>query len=256
MSDNNINKTNKHSNISSEKYIPTEYKKKAFHCPHCEVYAKQIWYQISRYDLETFKKEAQYFLRHNGVNYIENFLIEMCRDFHVKNSLVSFCSHCENHSIWINQKMVYPHLSTAPLPNIEMPEFIKELYNEARAISNQSPRGACALLRLAIQFLIKELGEGKNNLNQAIGNLVEKGLPEKIKKALDTVRVIGNNAVHPGVINIKDNPEIANSLFELVNFISEKMITEDKKVNSIYNALPKEQLEAINERDKKVNVNE
>ncbi|MDE0092558.1 MAG: DUF4145 domain-containing protein, partial [Oligoflexia bacterium] len=213
------------------------------------VYAKQNWYAISRYDLENFQKETEYFLRHNGVDYIDGFLSKMYTEFYVGNGHLSFCSHCKKCSIWVNRQMVYPHLSTAPLPIVEMPESVRELYNEARFIASQSPRGACALLRLAIQLLIKELGENDSNLNKAIGNLVKKGLPETIQKALDSVRVVGNNAVHPGEIDIKDDPQIANSLFMLLNFISEKMITENNKVDAIYNSLPKKKLQAINERD-------
>ena len=253
MTSNNINKK---SNGVRENHTPPEYNKPAFHCPHCEVYAKQNWYNISRYDLEIFTQEAEYFLRHNGVNHFESFLIKIYQKFYVKNSKLSFCSCCKNYSIWVNKKIVYPHLSTAPLPIAEMPESVKELYNEARSISNQSPRGACALLRLAIQLLVKELEKDESNLNKAIGKLVKRGLPEKIQKALDSVRVIGNNAVHPGEIDIKDNPEIANSLFMLVNFISEKMITENKQVEAIYNILPEENKRAINKRDNRINTNE
>ena len=172
--------------------------------------------------------------------------------FYINNSEFAFCDHCKRYSIWVNKKMVYPYLSTVPLSVDEMPESVKELYNEARIISNQSPRGACALLRLAIQFLVKELGEDENNLSTAIGNLVQKGLPEKIQKSLDAVRVIGNNAVHPGLIDIRDNPKIVSSLFKLVNFISEKMITENKEVDAIYSSLPKSKIEAINNRDNRV----
>ena len=39
----------------------------------------------------------------------------------------------------------------------------------------------------------------------------------------------------------------------LVNFISEKMITEDKKVDAIYSSLPKNTRDAINERDNRMN---
>ena len=42
------------------------------------------------------------------------------------------------------------------------------------------------------------------------------------RKAFDLVRIIGNNAVHPGVINIQDNPAIAYKMFELLNMIVEK----------------------------------
>ena len=147
------------------------------------------------------------------------------------------------------KKIVYPDLPIAPLPISEMPEAVKDLYNEANSIINRSPRGACALLRLAIQTLIKELGENEKNLNQAIGKLVKRSLPHKIQKALDTVRVIGNEAIHPGVIDIKDNPKIAHSLFNLLNIICEKMIKELQTIDNLFDGLPIEQKKAISERD-------
>ena len=98
-------------------------------------------------------------------------------------------------------------------------------------------------------MLVKKLGEDENNLNKAIGNLVKKGLPEKIQKALDSVRVIGNNAVHPGKINIEDKPEIANVLFGLVNFITEKMIRDDQTVDKIFSSLPENAIKKTKQRD-------
>ena len=250
---------------ANQKYTAPEYRKTAFHCPHCEVYSNQRGCHISEYDPDFLAAGMFNYIKIN-YNYrqldkaviieILSQLKEMFYKFYINNAEFSFCDHCKKYSIWVNQKIVYPHLSTAPLPVAEMPESVKELYDEARVILNQSPRGACALLRLAIQFLVKELGEKEKNLNTAIGNLVKKGLPQKIQESLDSVRVIGNNAVHPGEINIKDNPKMADSLFMLVNFISEKMITEDKKVDAIYSSLPENKIEAINKRDNRMDVNE
>jgi hypothetical protein len=67
--------------------------------------------------------------------------------------------------------------------------------------------------------------------------------------ALDSVRVIGNEAVHPGQIDLRDTPEIAMSLFGLVNFIVEKMITEPKEIDAFYGALPATKLDQIAKRD-------
>src|SRR5690348_4056488 len=92
-------------------------------------------------------------------------------------------------------------------------------------IYSRSPRGAAALLRLAIQKLCIELGEPGKNLNTDIGSLFRKGLPVTVQQALDAVRVIGNEAVHPGQIDFADTPEITGTLFNLVNFIAEKMIS-------------------------------
>jgi hypothetical protein len=132
-----------------------------------------------------------------------------------------------------------------------MPEKVKEDYEEARSIFNQSPRGAAALLRLSIQELVKVLGEKGKDLNSDIGNLVKKGLPERIKQALDIVRVVGNNAVHPGEININDNPDVALKLFKLVNLIIEYMITQPKEVSGLFEVLPPGAKEAIDKRDQK-----
>ena len=257
-------KTNKQNRIIDSKKIYTapEYRKTAFHCPHCNICAHHKWSSPMRYNVSIVLKELRIYLLETYYNQllddglVKSILNDLTRVYedisYIRDSKLSFCDNCKKYSIWVDQKMVYPHLSTAPLPVTEMSDPVEELYNEARLIFNQSPRGACALLRLAIQFLVKELGEDENNLNKAIGNLVKEGLPKKIQKALDAVRVVGNNAVHPGEIDIKDNPEIARSLFMLVNFICEKMITENKNVDAIYSSLPSEQIKAINKRDNKI----
>ena len=99
-----------------------------------------------------------------------------------------------------------------------MPDDIKLDYNEARTILGRSPRGAAALLRLAIQKLCKHLGQSGANINGDIKALVAAGLPPKVQEALDTVRVIGNESVHPGQIDIRDDVETAIKLFPIGEF--------------------------------------
>nr|WP_246787276.1 DUF4145 domain-containing protein [Rhizobium leguminosarum] len=123
-------------------------------------------------------------------------------------------------------------------------------YDEARSIVQKSPRGAAALLRLAIQKLCKHLGESGKNINDDIASLVAKGLDYRIQKALDVLRVIGNEAVHPGTIDLNDDPNTAESLFKLFNLIVEKMISEPKLVEEVYASLPPEKLKQIEQRDK------
>ena len=120
---------------------------------------------------------------------------------------------------------------------------------EAKAIVNKSPRGAAALLRLCIQKLCEQLGEKGKNINDDIANLVKIGLPVKIQQALDVVRVIGNNAVHPGQIDLRDDQDTAMKLFELINVIAEVMITQPKEVERLYQSLPQTAREAIQKRD-------
>ncbi len=107
------------------------------------------------------------------------------------------------------------------------------------------------MLRLAIQKLCIHLGQPGKNINNDIKALVQGGLDPRVQKALDVVRVIGNNAVHPGEIDV-DDLETAETLFRLVNLIAEKMITEPKHLDDVYNDLPAAVREAIEKRDGKL----
>jgi len=63
------------------------------------------------------------------------------------------------------------------------------------------------------------------------------------------VRVIGNDAVHPGQIDLKDNTDMAEKLFDLVNLITDVMITQPKQVDDLYESLPHSKKEQIIKRD-------
>lgn len=87
----------------------------------------------------------------------------------------------------------------------------------------------------------------------------EKNLPKTIQQAFDTVRVIGNEAVHPGTMDLGDDRTTAMSLFELTNLVADKMITEPKQIQGLYDRLPDTKRQWIEERDKrkeKKNVHE
>lgn len=200
-------------------YTPPEYEREAFNCPHCNAYAEQNWYHWG-----------------TGAPY--------------RRVALALCRHCEQASFWFDGRIFYPP-SGGPPPNADLDRDIIEDYNEARRIVNDSPRGAAALLRLSLQKLMVQLGEKGQNINDDIKNLVKKGLPARIQQALDIVRVIGNNAVHPGELDIKDDLSTAQSLFELVNQIAESMISEPKRIDELYGRLPESQRKAIDERDEK-----
>ncbi|MBC2806566.1 DUF4145 domain-containing protein [Rhizobium ruizarguesonis] len=146
---------------------------------------------------------------------------------------------------------MYPVAGEAPPPNPDLPEEIKADYLEASSILHLSPRGAAALVRLCIQKLCIHLQQPGKNINNDIKALVAAGLDERVQKALDAVRVIGNNAVHPGKIDIGDDLGMAQSLFRLLNLVAEKMISEPKHVDEVYALLPPTALAQIAERDKK-----
>ncbi len=107
-------------------------------------------------------------------------------------------------------------------------------------------------MRLVIQKLCAHLGEKGKNIDDDIASLISKGLNPLVQKALDVVRVIGNEAVHPGIIDLKDDRDTALRLFGLVNAIADQMITHPKSVQEMYNQLPPGKLAAIDARNEKV----
>lgn len=209
----------------SQPFVPPILNATAFNCPYCNAYARQIWGKMGRF------KESQL------VSYLENFSM-------------ATCDHCGEVSFWKRERLVIPRAYSSPEPNPDMPDSVVEDYQEARKIIAESPRGAAALLRLAVQKLCKELGEKGKNINEDIASLVAKGLPIQIQQALDIVRVVGNNAVHPGVINFDDKTDTANKLFGLVNMICEVMISQPKHIALLYeNLVPQTARESISKRD-------
>jgi len=145
--------------------------------------------------------------------------------------------------------MIVPAAAPVPPSHFDMPKECLTEYEEARKIVAASPRAAAALLRLALQKLMIALGEKGKNINDDIGALVQKGLPVQVQQALDFCRVVGNNAVHPGEIELNDTPEIAQNLFSMMNFIVEDRISRPKHIEKLYNQLPEAARNAINQRD-------
>lgn len=203
----------------------------AFTCGHCGQFSKQIYYEIGI---------------HN--EHSDEFI-----------GTANKCGACEGLHIWLhdewkeNYTYIYPLQLPIPSVNEDFPGEVRKYYIEAAAIVNQSPRGAAALLRLAIQVLIRDILNNPNEkINDGISKLVQKGLPPTVQKALDIVRVTGNDAVHPGMIDT-DDIEVVGKLFNLINIIVERMITDEKQVNELYKALPKDKLKGIDDRDQMAN---
>ena len=199
-------------------------KKDAFHCPYDNAFAHQRWFELA-------------YIYPGGSQ-------------ELGSGMVSICQHCKKVAIWLGDTMIWPPQNSAPLPHQDLPDILTSDYEEACLIHIQSPRGAAALLRLLIQKLCLILGENGKNLNDAIASLAKKGMPVEIQKALDIVRVIGNEAVHPGVIDVKDDAETVGLLFDLVNTIVENRISAPKRIEEMYAKLPPEKLQQIEHRDK------
>lgn len=212
-------------------YILPEFKKEDFHCPFCGVHTHQIWGDI-----------------------LENASIDGSGWHPMPEFGGALCNKCKEVSLWKNKILIYPDNPNILPANKDLEEDIKVDYGEAASIVEKSPRAAAALLRLAIEKLCKQqLGEDGKDLDECIGNLVKSGLPVQIKEALDFVRVIGNESIHPGEINLNDNRDVAYKLFELVNIIAQNRITQPKEISKLHGSLPQKKLEGISKRDSKEN---
>ena len=209
--------------VTMTSYEPMKAYAKAFLCPHCGVYAGQDWRYAS---------------------------------VHKQGDLpFSNCLHCQGVTIWFAfddnyaSHMIYPDASGIAPPNSDLRDDIRDDYEEAASIVHKSPRGATALMRLCIQKVCEQLGEKGKKIDDDIAALVKRGLPITVQQALDIVRVVGNNAVHPGQIDLKDDQDTAMSLFGLVNLIAQIMITQPQEVAALYGSLPPTSLDAIQRRD-------
>ena len=250
------------SRMNTKKYIPASPGKESFHCPYCGVCAHQSWW-------ETYVIRSNWFKRPVAISFAgakqhssapeKNYDPQITsRDVRsdvdmskLSGMFISSCFHCQKSAIWINKRMIYPNNSTTEMPHEDLPDNVKTYYNEARDIFNISVRGAMALLRLSLQELCKHLGLSED-INKAIEELVnDKSLSNQVKKSLDIIRVTGNHAVHPGLIDFNDSKHDAQALFGLINEITDTLITKPKKIDEIHSKLPEKDLKRIEKRDKK-----
>jgi hypothetical protein len=254
------------------KSLPPALGLNSFSCPHCGALAHQTWFALSpkriergksatiltfadfhNVDLNKFEEPARKFverLKKHDVTY-DIHQYNQGSDWNLHNAHASLCHSCEGWALWVKDSIVYPTANSEILPHEDIPDNIKNDFDEAAKIVDISPRSAAALLRLCIQKLMPLLGEKSDNLNAAIGSLVKKGLEPQVQQALDVVRVIGNNAVHPGQIDLRDDKATATRLFEIFNLIVERTITTPKKLNELFKGLPPGALEAIQKRDER-----
>lgn len=208
--------------------------KPTFNCPHCGALAHMAWLNLMG------QKGRMNFVR-------------------LPEDLLATTGPCCNRvSIWTidteeggspHVKLAYPTTVQAPQAHPDMPEDIACDFEEARQVCNSSPRAAAALLRLCVQKICNHLLGKTGRIDEQIGELVKRGLPLRAQQALDSVRVIGNESVHPGTMDLNDTPEIAQALFRLVNLIIQDCISAPKEAEAVYGLLPEGKRQGIERRD-------
>ena len=226
--------------MDNKYYIP-EYFKRSFNCPCCGVFAEQRWCFLGSrsFDSSKYYINSRYIgPKFMGITYLDDSFSASRRE------------HCKEWVLWNDRKIIYPRSITVENPNPDMPEVAKGLYIESAQILQDSPRASAALLRLALQEILNEVVEGgeKNNINKNIG-ILSKEVDKTTQKALDLIRINGNNAVHPGEIQIEE--ETTEYMYKLLNIIVQKLISDKKQIDDLYNNLSENQKKSIKERDNK-----
>lgn len=231
------------------KFTPATFGEEAFNCPYCGVYAAHTWFLAcvaSPHYNQPNTSEPQ------GTGYF-SFSHAEYSSVRIEGLNVSSCTHCRAPSLWLKNRLLLPFNSNAEPAHEDMPEPVHALYEEAAQIVDASPRGAAALLRVALEELTHELGcDPRKRITDKIGELVAKGLSPEVIMALDIVRVTGNNASHPsGMLLLDDNRETATALFQIINFIVEQAISHKKRLEEMHNHLPEGIRQQIEQRNRK-----
>lgn len=232
--------TTHNADMSEESTVP-RFRAKSFVCPMCGTQAEQTWTDVwtgSKYGESDYRKERKAYAE-------------------VK------CYACNKLAMWHQddkgERMVWPPAVQGPPSNDDLPDTVRNLYDEARAVEGISPRSAAALLRTATEVLLREqIGKPDVRLNDAIGQLVSEGrLSPDIQKASDLLRLTGNDAVHPHAIQLTgDTGATGLSLFDLLNLVADELITRPKRIAAMYEALPAGKREHIAQRDGQVDTEE
>ena len=206
-------------------YYPPEYEKEEFNCAYCKVFARQIWSELRVSDL--FSEV-----------YLSSDLLT-----------VSKCAHCHKWSIWIEESLAYPAQIIVEDPNDDMPDKVKKLYRESAQVLSISPRAAAALLRLGLQILLGAVGGDGKNINDDIKKIVALGVEPETQRALDILRVFGNNGAHPGEIKLDENPSLVHQMYGLMNYVTDRLITQKNQINELFESLPEGVKDQIESRD-------
>lgn len=258
------------------RYQPPEIGLEQFNCPHCGALAHQFWHTVAareekradvhfgyRDDLEEFlsgpdfhelsvEKKADMLTAQKRQQAGEVFFHDFIEPYRipvVSNLHISKCFSCKRLAVWIDGSLTYPKTFQTIPPAEDMPEQVRVLYLEAASICEASPRAAAALLRTAVEVLCNQINQGNDKIFDGIGKLVKKGLDPQVQKAMDVVRVTGNDAVHPGQIDKADRRSDVDSLFRLINIIVDRLITIPLEIEDLFQKLPEEKKAAIGKRD-------
>jgi hypothetical protein len=209
-----------------------EREKDGFDCPRCGRWAHQLWTAAE------FGREIKYRAKVGGNAYQ-----------HRSVWTASVCQRCQLPSVWRQDEMVYPQARLGATPHADMPEQVRELYEEASAVAAVSRRAGAALARCTVERLIKILdpeAPSNANLDTRISRLKPR-ITRSLGEMLDVVRVTGNGALHvddqPGELVVmalddEEGPQLLELLLQAANDLVEELVTRPSTTQGLWSKLP------------------
>lgn len=206
----------------------------AFTCPHCRAHAQQDWASAGFQDKDGYSVPGP-------------------------SLQASTCYSCREHAVWLVEdsrpfsgpttgRLIHPVTDvSAPAPNADLDPAVQELYAEAAAVANLSPRSASALLRVALESLLQSHYNSEQRLNDLIGRAAADGLPKAAQQAMDYVRFTGNASAHE--LHSDDTPQTVEVLFGLVNLAAQYLLSMPKQTADLFATLPPEKQDQVAKRD-------
>jgi hypothetical protein len=200
--------------------------KEAFDCPRCGTYAQQYWSSANIGEgthtkgqgFESDWREAR-------------------------------CSHCKKPSVWRKDRMVYPRAQLGGKPHADMPDEVRDLYEEAAAVAAVSRRAGAALARATVERLIKHLDPGASagaNLAARIERIKQRGVSTPVGEMLDVVRATANELLHekdePGELVVltlddEEGPQLVELFLEVTNDLVDELITKPATTRGLWDKL-------------------
>ena len=224
--------------MRSNNHTPPEYKKRSFHCPHCNVFASQTWINdgsiIGKFLQDYFGDLPIFDTDDLTIRNMIDGAKANCLSIASKYYCLAECLYCGKFSIWVDKEIIYSFISTAQPPHKNMPETVRETYEEARSVAQLSPRSAAVLLRVTLEMLVIVLKKTKKErLHKVIGRLQKQGLSDAVVETLKSVTTITNEGgSHAGKIDLRSENDlmVVDQLFFAVNYIVEEVIAHHNRL--------------------------
>jgi hypothetical protein len=145
--------------------------------------------------------------------------------------------------------MVFPRDRLGNPPHVQMPEGVRELYEEAAQVAVVSRRAGAALARATVERLLKYL-DPEAPKGATLDKRIERVTPRVSTSArtlLEMVRVSGNGAVHADdepdeivtiVLSDQEGPSVLEMLLDAANDLVDELIARPAQIEQRRAQLP------------------